>query len=91
MNLGLRCGQLLAERSNIKRMNIVERTRLWYRLERIGQETEPIDSKQTSTLTSVPSYRQLKDDIDQLKARLIHAENKWNEYLDKKKSKGGRY
>jgi len=37
MNLGLRCAQMMAERANIKGMNIIERSKKWYRLERIGQ------------------------------------------------------
>ena len=40
MNFGLRCSQILAERSDIKKMNIIERTALWYRLERIGGERD---------------------------------------------------
>ena len=85
INLGLKCGQMMAERADIKRMNIVERTRLWYRLERIG--VEPIEPEQASSIVpgKVVNYRQLNANIEQLKARLIHAENKINQIYDKKK------
>ena len=35
MNLGLRCGQMMAER--YKEMNIIERSAFWYRYERNSQ------------------------------------------------------
>jgi len=40
-------GQMMAERGDLKRMNIVERTELWYRLERIGQPPAPLKSETT--------------------------------------------
>jgi len=42
INLGLKYGQLMAERANIQRMTLPERTALWYRLERIGKEPEEL-------------------------------------------------
>ena len=37
INFGLRCGQIMAQRGSLRSMNIVQRTALWYRLERIGE------------------------------------------------------
>jgi len=47
MNLHNRMGQMMAERGDLRRMNIVERTVLWYRLERIGQPPEQPQYKTT--------------------------------------------
>ena len=56
IDIGLRCGQLMAERSDIHRMNIIERTRLWYRLERIGK-LEPEQEVAVTPLRSLRFYK----------------------------------
>jgi len=75
MNYGLRCGQMMVGRHSEVMSNIVERTALWYRLERIGQE--PIEPPAKSEV--VPPNRQ----VLQLKAHLVYLQNKVNEHLDK--------
>ena len=57
INFGLRCGQMMAERSDLRHMNQSEREVLWYRLERIGKtppEPEPDATPQPTGLKSSP-------------------------------------
>jgi len=77
MNFSLRCGQLLAERANIQRMNIIDRTAWWYRMERIGQPLpeEPRVEQVTRIYTRI--------DVDkkalELQKRVVTLENSLKE------------
>ena len=70
MNLGLRCGQILAERADIKKMNIIERTALWYRLERIGKPEEP-DIPKIPEVTKIYTRINIDNKALELQKRIV--------------------
>ena len=90
MNFVNRMGQMMAERGDLKRMNIVERTELWYRLERIGQPPAPLKSK-----TIPPPQPTNKEVLDRMHQQLVRAndlEVRLNTHIDKaKKRRESRY
>ena len=88
MNWGLRCGQLLAEEGDIRRMNIIERTALWYRLERIGNPYWPYKEESIDTPTPEPEWTKKQWDIvQQLQGQVRFLSSKVNEMRASKKGK----
>lgn len=90
LNFGKRMGQMMAERSDISHMNIIQKTSLWYRLERIGQEPPALLEDRVAlieqTLEHQPDWtRQQFGRLEQLEGRVIHLENKLTEIRAKKK------
>jgi len=85
MNFSLRCGQLLAERANIQRMNIIDRTAWWYRMERIGQPL-PEEPKEVIYTDEQWTNRQW-DEVQQLKAMVLHSQKKIDEMRANAKKK----
>jgi len=89
MNFGLRAGQLMAERSDVRRMNIRDRTALWYRLERIGAATET--PKEEVIVKHIYQHyhsnisRKQWDTFEQTIRKVDYLERKLKEPSDKKK------
>ena len=67
MNFGLRCGQMMAERN--KGLDIVGRTALWYRLERIGAWPEPQQAEETTEL-QWEALKVLRQELEGMKVYL---------------------
>lgn len=98
IDFNLRCGQMIAQRSQLKDMNIAQRHALWFRLERIGQpvtkdggriqflEERMADFEQQ--LYRIPNNHNLLA----LKGELNFLINKLNTHIDaSRKKKGGKY
>jgi len=85
MNFWLRCGRLLAERANIQRMNIIDRTAWWYRMERIGQPLSE-EPKEVMYTDNQWTNRQW-DEVQQLKAMVLHSQKKIDEMRANAKKK----
>ena len=75
----------MAERSDIKRMNIIQKTSLWYRLERIGQEPKKEEEPIYQDMEWTPKQW---DTVQQLKGQVLYLQGKVNEHTDKKKEQG---
>lgn len=89
MQLGKRCSQILAEHPK----NIIGRTELWYRLERIGNVlcddsslTGDIDS--TKRYFPLESESALEQEVLRLKAQVLYLQRKINEMRLSRKKKG---
>ena len=79
MNFGLRFEQMLAERSDLRKMNIIQKTALRYRLERIGAWPEPTPVEETTEL----QWEALKVLRQELEGMKVYLKKK---AYDKKKS-----
>lgn len=71
MNLGLRCGQILAERRS---MNIIERTALRYRLERISQAEIETHTPEPKQLTTIYTRINIDNKTLELQKRIVSLE-----------------
>ena len=92
INWGLRASQINAKRNDPRTMNIIERTRLWYRLERIGKEG--VNMPQITILDLLaeehgrqPTNREMLDKLHRLE--VIHNDlmNRLNSHVDASRNK----
>lgn len=98
-NWGLRCGQLLAERADIKRMNIVERSAFWFRYDSFSnpywpytEDTHP-DRHIEREITPQPMRIYLNIDRKslELQKRIALLETEVNTLKEIKTKKSNRY
>ena len=82
MNFGLRCGQLMSERSALSSMTIIERSALWYRLERIGKPPIIPDAPKV-----IYKRRPVDDELDQVKLGYLDLQKKLHEHIDLARAK----
>lgn len=88
INWGKRCGQILAERADIKKTNIIERTALWYRLERIGQECSENGTPEPKHITTIYTHLGIDKKALELQKRIVSLEEeikKLRTYAGKKR------
>ncbi|KKM69339.1 hypothetical protein LCGC14_1451850 [marine sediment metagenome] len=88
LNFGLRCAQLMADRGDTRKMNIIERTALHYRLERIGQEFPVEKTIQEIELTPMRIYMNIDRKSMELQKRIALLESQVSSLKGKKGGEG---
>lgn len=90
VNFPLRCAQIMAERADLNRMNIIERTALWYRLERIGEKQDIEPQKKPPQDVEVQHIHHNVNDTRRVFAKLNALDGAVKYLLQKEEQKGGK-